>query len=462
VNITLFQKQPWLIEPEALGAMMATARNFFGREPELPRPESSNLSIEDGVAVVSIRGPMIRNADVFDKFALGATDTEEIISAVEEAVARPDAHAIFLDIDSPGGTVNGTPELAQAVSNAARQKQVYAFSAGQMCSAAYWVASQANAIYATPSARIGSIGVILPVIDSSVAYEQAGLKVEVFAAGKFKSAGTPGTSLTDEQRDWLRAEVEETATDFRAAVLARGRKIPDEAMEGQTFSGRRAMRFNLAGLVTSRAEAIARLRTLHVPAASAEASAEAPDSDDSQVDTDSPTMTEQPTSTELTEARESIARLEADASARESLLTEANSRINELQAQVDLLKSEHGIEAESHAKTRADLESARQSLEAASSQIEDANAKRREMESRYSALEAEDRDVEKRAALRAAFIISQTGTQSPANVTPQGDNRAATLLEQFRSVKTPAEQTIFWQSLSPAEQAQILSHSTNL
>ena len=439
--------------------MMTATRAFFDKDPELPSPASPVLSIDEGVAVISIRGPMLRGADAFDRLVLGATDTQDIIEAVQEAIERPDAHALFLDIDSPGGTVNGIPELAQTVLAASREKQVYAFSAGQMCSAAYWIASQANAIYATPSARVGSIGVILPVIDSSAAYEQAGLKVEVFAAGKFKSAGTPGTSLTDEQRDWLRDEVEETASDFRAAVLARGRKIPDEAMEGQTFSGRRAMRFNLSGVVSSRAEAISRLRSYHVPV---EEPAEAAAIDLPRVDTKSPTMTEQPTSKELTEAHASIAKLEADASARESLLTEATSRINDLQAQVDLLKSEHGIETEAHSKTRADLDAAKQSLESLASQLEAANARSRELESRNAMLEAEERDIEKRASLRAALIISQTGTPAPANVTAAGEDRSARLIEQFRAIRTPAEQTLFWQSLSPGEQAQILSQSTNL
>ena len=176
-------------------------------------------------------------------------------------------------------------------------------------------------------------------------------------------------------------------------------------------------------------------------------------------------MTEQPTSiepTELTEARDSIAKLEADASARESLLTEANSRINELLAQVDLLKSEHGIEADEHAKTRADLEAARKNLESLASDVDAANARSRALESRNAALEAEERDIEKRATLRAALIISQTGTPAPANVTAAGEDRTARLLDQFRAIRTPGEQTLFWQSLSPAEQAQILSQSNNL
>jgi ClpP class serine protease len=85
----------------------------------------------------------------------------------------------------------------------------------------------------------------------------------VFASGKFKGIGLPGTSLTDEQRELLQAEVEEIFADFRSAVLARGRKIPDEAMEGQTFSARQAQRQNLAGIAKNRDAVLARLGRLH-------------------------------------------------------------------------------------------------------------------------------------------------------------------------------------------------------
>ena len=443
--------------------MVAATKSFFDNAPDLPeRPNSPCLSVEDGVGVVAITGPMLRNPDLFDRIILGACNTGELINAVAEAAARPDIEAIFLDIDSPGGSVNGTPELAQAVADASKTKYVYAFSAGQMCSAAYWVASQADAIYATPSARIGSIGVILPVVDSSAAFEQAGLKVEVFAAGKFKSAGTPGTSLTDDQREWLQSEVEETAGDFYAAVLARGRKIPDEAMEGQTFSARRAMRFNLAGMVASRAEALSRLRKLHVRS----------------VDTGSGAMSAPSIENELAQAREQITRLESDASARDSLLTEANAKFTEatenlsgLQARLEVIESERQIEAEEHVQARADLDAAKHSiasltnensaLDTSLKEIQARNAALelnfKEVEARNAALEAAEQDLEKRASLRAAQIVAETGTHAPANVTPKGDPQTSNLLERFRSITNPAEQTAFWQGLSADQKNQLLS-----
>ena len=231
----------------------------------LPLPsiqQSPLLSVEDGVGVVAIEGPILRKPDAFARAIFRATDATAIGEALRQAGEDDDIRAVFLDIDSPGGTVAGTPELAAAVASLNDRKPVYAFSSGQMCSAAYWIASQARAVYATPSAQVGSIGVVQAVLDDSAALASAGIKVEVFAVGKYKSIGAPGTSLTDDQRELIQNNLAETARDFHAAVLARGRAIPAEAMEGQVFSGRQAQRFNLAGMVPERAEAMRRLRVV--------------------------------------------------------------------------------------------------------------------------------------------------------------------------------------------------------
>lgn len=261
----LFIDQPWLLTPEAHAALVSASRSFFESPPQIvPEPESPLLSVEDGVGIVTISGPIIRRPGLIAQFLFGATDTEAIIEAVNEAAENASVQAVLLDVDSPGGSVSGTPELAQAVADLSRGKYTYAFTAGQMCSAAYWVTSQCDAIYMTPSARVGSIGVIASMLDTTEALRAEGIKVEVFAAGKYKSLGTSGVPLTDEQRSLLQQNVEEIAADFRAAVLARGRKIPDEAMEGQTFSAKAAMRMNLAGTIRSRADALAMLRSRHV------------------------------------------------------------------------------------------------------------------------------------------------------------------------------------------------------
>lgn len=441
MNPALLQKQPWLIAPEAIVPLFDATRAFFEQRERISEPPASALlKIEEGIAQIEIFGPMLRKPDLFDSVVLGACDTEALLGAIEEAAEREDVQAIFLDIDSPGGSVNGTPELARSVARASKKKYVYAFTAGQMCSAAYWVASQADAIYASPSARIGSIGVILPVVDSTGAFAQAGLKIEVFAAGKFKATGTPGTELTGEQRDWLQSEVEETFEEFRAAVLARGRKIPDEAMEGQTFSARKAMRLNLAGMVESREEALGRLRQLHVRA----------------VDTEPKAMSAPSIESELATAREHIARLEADAQAREGLLSEAEAN---LQNQIEAAKSEAKIEAEALIQVRSELDATRLQLTELHTERASLQEQLKAIAARNATLESAEQDLEKRASERAAQIIAETGTPQPAQITPKGDNQAASLVEQFRAITDPKEQTAFWRSLNAQQQAQILATS---
>ena len=263
---SLLSRQPWLITTDAMQGMVAQAVAFFDARIQLPEPtRNALLAVVDGVGIIDLHGPLMRQPDLISSLLFGATDMDLVTAAIAEAVARDDVKSVLLDINSPGGTVNGTPELAQAVADAAKLKTTYAFSAGQMCSAAYWIASQADAIYATPSARVGSIGVLLPMLDETKAFEQAGLKVELFAAGKFKSVGVPGVSLTDEQRAWLQADIDEIYGDFKAAVLARGRRITADVMEGQCFSGRKASYNSLtSGVVQDRATALMKLRERHV------------------------------------------------------------------------------------------------------------------------------------------------------------------------------------------------------
>ena len=245
--------------------LRASSRVELFSQDSPPPPEPDLLTVDGGVGIVTVHGALMKRPDFFARLLLGATDMEDVAAALEAARDRADVQAVFLDVDSPGGTVNGTPELAALVAEVSKAKYTYAFTDGQMCSAAYWIASQADAIFGTPSARVGSIGVLLPMLDETKAFEQAGLKVEMFAAGKYKSMGAAGVSLTDEQRAWLQAQVDEIYADFKTAVLARGRRITPDVMEGQCFSGRKASYNSLtSGVALSRVEALMKLRERHV------------------------------------------------------------------------------------------------------------------------------------------------------------------------------------------------------
>jgi signal peptide peptidase SppA len=421
VNLVI-QHREWLIQPDALHAISASYQaqaehaGIFSHQSQ----QNSLLSVEDGIGVVAIEGPILRKADLFAKMFYGATSSEEIADALQEISGRDDIKAVLLNIDSPGGTVSGTPELANAVAALDKKKPVYAFSSGLMCSAAYWVASQARAIYATPSAQVGSIGVVQAVVDNSAALDRAGIKVEVFSVGKYKAMGAPGMPLTEDQRELISSNLAEIAGEFHTAVLARGRAIPAEAMEGQTFSGRQAQRHNLAGMVPDRNEAMRRLRVYHAA-----------------VDTSSRAMTDT-LEDQLAQARTQVETIQRDHQAQTELLTEASAHAERLTGEVELLTAEIDT-------LKAERDTASAEVTTLLKQVTD--------------LQVSQADFDKRLQIEVARVVASTGTTKPAQVTPAGEStQSADLHAQFTAIKDPTEQTAFWRGLTPQQQALILKH----
>jgi len=253
--------QPWLITPSAHGAIAELIRSRILDPPALregtgvcgEQVELDQMEIIDGTAIIPIGGVIARKLTSFEKGS-GAVDSLDIIDELNQADSDGEVQNIILDIDSPGGTVNGTPELAEVISNLS--KPAYAFTAGQMSSAAYWIGSCCEAVFAAPSAFVGSIGVYSPIIDVSKNLEMQGVSVELIKSGKYKGAGYPGTSLTDAQREQLQARVGSIADQFISHVRSMRGEIADSYLQGQEFSSREALDIGLIDDIFSNVDAV--------------------------------------------------------------------------------------------------------------------------------------------------------------------------------------------------------------
>jgi protease-4 len=135
------------------------------------------------------------------------------------AMAQDDrVGAILLHIDSPGGHVAGTKELADDVRAVDEAKPVHAYLEDTGASAAYWVASQARTVAANAMAMVGSLGTFTVLYDLSKAAEMEGVQVHVVSTGERKGAAAPGTPVTDEDLAEARRLVDGFDAFFRAAV----------------------------------------------------------------------------------------------------------------------------------------------------------------------------------------------------------------------------------------------------
>lgn len=209
---------------------------------------------EDGTGVIPIAGVIGKGLSPLEKMT-GAVDVSDIADTIDDYAMNPQVTRIAFQVSSPGGTVTGVEELANKVRNIA--KPTMSYSDTEMASAAYWIASAADKVVASPSSTIGSVGVYMVVADYSEAAKAEGIKMIVIKAGQHKAIGVPGVEVTADQQSHLQEGVDEIHGDFKAAVLKTRKLVKAEDMEGQVFSGKQAAQRNLiTGLADSFNEAV--------------------------------------------------------------------------------------------------------------------------------------------------------------------------------------------------------------
>lgn len=209
------------------------------------------------VGILSVTGVMGANLSPLDK-ALGGVDVFDLSEELAALEADPEVKTVLAKIDSPGGTVTGVPELAQQF--ASLSKPTVAFTDTKALSGGMWLASGADRLVATPSARLGSIGVYTMVADTSEMEKKAGVNVRVFSAGKYKTIGLG--PLTKEQEDHLQAGVEAIHGQFKAFVSTKRIFAKESAMEGQVMPAAEAAKVGLAtGIVPSFRSLVASLQS---------------------------------------------------------------------------------------------------------------------------------------------------------------------------------------------------------
>lgn len=172
--------------------------------------------------------------------------SEEIIYDIKSANLNPFIKAIFINVDSQGGSPVGGEEISIAIKNS--EKPVIALIHDLSASAGYWAISSADHIFASRNSTIGSIGVTMSYLNEVELNNKEGYKLEELASGKFKDSGTPYKNLTKEEKDIFMRDliimhdnfIEDIAQNRNLGIL-KIRSIAD----GSTVLGERAKELGL-------------------------------------------------------------------------------------------------------------------------------------------------------------------------------------------------------------------------
>ncbi len=262
---------PWAITPSMLEAidsiyqskLQGASLSADELSARLGRPvdnDHKNYEVIDGVAVIPMNGVVAKRANMFSAIS-GGVSTELIGRDIKKALQDSQVKSILLDVDSPGGSVDGLPELANIIYQGRGQKKIVALGNGLMASAAYWLGSSAAEVYASSStATIGSIGVVATHREVSQREQSMGVKTTEICAGKYKRIASNYEPLSPDGRADIQSRVDHLYSVF-VNTVARNRSVSEEVVlenmaEGRQFIGQQSVDAGLVDGIKSRDELI--------------------------------------------------------------------------------------------------------------------------------------------------------------------------------------------------------------
>lgn len=235
-----FGRNAALLSPNHSGELAALAaspeRTAEGNDKHLERVAASFGMSNDGrtkpflfaagIAVIPVWGALLHRDAWVSRYATGY---DYITSMFEAAMADDDVKGIVFDLNSYGGHVAGNFELAEAIYEGRSKKPSMAIVDSRALSGGYSIASAAGKIIATPSADVGSIGVVLMHVSYEDMLKEDGIEVTFIYSGDHKVDGNPYEKLSDDDKAALQAGVKRSYDEF-VALVARNRGLDAQAV----------------------------------------------------------------------------------------------------------------------------------------------------------------------------------------------------------------------------------------
>ena len=145
-------------------------------------------------------------------------DVSKVLENIEKAKKDEHIKGILFVIDSPGGAVAPSVEVAYAIKELSSVKPVVTYASGVIASGSYYASIWSNKIIANPGSIVGSIGVIMQGFEAGQLLEKIGINAQTVKAGKYKESGTPTRKWTDFEEKQLQSVINDTYNMFISDV----------------------------------------------------------------------------------------------------------------------------------------------------------------------------------------------------------------------------------------------------
>jgi protease-4 len=197
-------------------------------------------------AEVAVEGPISRDGGgrSFPPSPTGPT-ADDIVDQIDRADEDPNAEALVVKLNTPGGEVLPSDDIRRAVMEF--DGPTVAYATDTCASGGYWIASGCDELWARDASVVGSIGVLASRVNVNEFVEERGISYERFVGGKYKDAGTALKEMTDEDRAYLQGITDDIYENFIERVTE-GRDIDPDLVrdtEARIYLGEEAHEMGL-------------------------------------------------------------------------------------------------------------------------------------------------------------------------------------------------------------------------
>lgn len=270
LRATVASEKAWMMNPPQLQALLDLVevshqpnalndvRSQFGIHAEDP----TRIQRVGNIAVIPITGTIRPKSDFITRY-FGGTSLELLERDFRNAMADSQVKSIVFLVDSYGGSAEQNEEISKLIYSSRGKKSMRAFVRGGCCSAAYYLASAADSIDASPSSMIGSVGCIAVHEEYAQALEDYGIGATVITYGSKKGHGNVYEKLSTDAKATLQKMVNDYGELFTAAV-ARNRGVSAEIVnqkfgQGSAFLAAEALERGLIDRVGTWEQVLAEL-----------------------------------------------------------------------------------------------------------------------------------------------------------------------------------------------------------
>ena len=200
---------------------------------------------------MDINGPHTAVVEIKGEIAAGAdASADAILSALHSAFEAEEAKAVVLQINSPGGSPVQAGMIYDEIVRLKKKhdKPIYAVCEEECASAAYYIASATNQIYADKASIVGSIGVLMDGFGFTGLMDKLGVQRRLLTAGANKGMLDPFSPESEAQKAYAQAMLDQIHQQFILAVKnGRGERLKEtpDLFSGLFWNGAQAVNLGL-------------------------------------------------------------------------------------------------------------------------------------------------------------------------------------------------------------------------